>query len=144
MAANALLSLLLPDGILKRFEFVKCDQEDTGRKDLLSDDNVIQINIYLDERDNRTEEEKKALRPNGFTESRSIQDFPLRNRRVVLHVRRRRWLTSEGKSVVLNHDQLTAPGTEYSQGFGNFLKGTFGTTPRNVTAPWEALYPKRK
>ena len=62
MDANALLSLLLPDGILKRFEFVKCDQEDTGRKDLLSDDNVIQINIYLDERDNRTEEEKKALR----------------------------------------------------------------------------------
>ena len=45
--------------------------------------------IYLDERDNR-KEEQQDLRPNGFTEPATVSDFPMRDRRVELHIRRRR------------------------------------------------------
>ncbi|MDR1054271.1 MAG: hypothetical protein LBL90_00190, partial [Prevotellaceae bacterium] len=45
------------------------------------------------------------LSPNGFSEAGSIQDFPIRDKRVHLHVRRRRWLdNSTGKSVSKDWD----------------------------------------
>ena len=52
------------------------------------------LNIYLDERDNR-EEENMGLRANGFTEPTVIQDYPIRNRKVLIHVRRRRYLDAD-------------------------------------------------
>ena len=36
------------------------------------------------------------------TEPTTIEDFPIRNRKVVLHVRRRRWLDKEGHNVIIN------------------------------------------
>jgi hypothetical protein len=38
------------------------------------------------------------LSGNGFYASSTIKDFPLRDRKVLLHVRRRRWIDSSGKS----------------------------------------------
>lgn len=69
--------------------------------------------IHLDERDNRTED-MQELRPNGFTEPTILTDFPIRERRVELHIRRRRWLTPDGKNVILNMYPLVASGTRYS------------------------------
>lgn len=66
--------------------------------------------------------EEKTLRPNGFTEETVIDDFPVRNRKFILHVRRRRWLDDDGHSIVLNVYQLTANGTRLSEDFASFLK----------------------
>jgi hypothetical protein len=63
--------------------------------------------MYLDERDNRIEE-MQALRPNGFTEETVISDFPVRDKKLTLHIRRRRWLTPEGKSFTAG----TRPSTD--------------------------------
>lgn len=68
-----------------------------------------EFHMYLDEKDNRTEQ-LKTLRSNGFTEETIIDDFPVRNRKFILHVRRRRWLDADGHNVVLNVYQLTAEG----------------------------------
>lgn len=69
------------------------------------------------------------LHPNGFTEEHCINDFPIRDRKVVLHVRRRRWKDEEGKNVVLPQESLTASGTSYSKEFANVLKKIFGHIP---------------
>lgn len=51
--------------------------EETGNERVL-------LHIYLDD---AREEEWHDLKPNGFTESRQVNDFPIRDRR--------RWLTAE-------------------------------------------------
>ncbi len=60
--------------------------------------------MYLDERDNRTDE-MQDLRPNGFMEETVISDFPVRDKKKTLHIRRRRWLTPEGKASRLVQDR---------------------------------------
>ena len=93
------------------------------------------LHMYLDERDNRTEE-MQDLRPNGFTEETVISDFPVRDKKLTLHIRRRRWLTPEGKSVILNMYPLVAEGTRYSAEFAAFLKEGIGYDPGDGTLPW--------
>ena len=82
------------------------------------------LHIYLDERDNRTDE-TSYLRPNGFTEETIIKDFPARDRKVVLHVRRRRWLDENNSNCIMNVYNLAVSGTRYSEGFAKFLKKTW-------------------
>ena len=86
------------------------------------------IHIHLDERDLRSKE-WHDLHLNGFTEEHCINDFPIRDRKVVLHVRRRRWKDKNGKNVVLPHESLTALGTSYSKEFADVLKKIFGHIP---------------
>ena len=79
--------------------------------------------MYLDERDNRPEG-FVGIKPNGFTEERQILDFPVRSRRAVLHVRRRRWLTADGKSVMVPLGEaamIAREGTSYSKELALFL-----------------------
>ena len=120
-----LISFFLPDGMTDWFEVVKVVEEsNTGTEtaDVLY--NSI-INIYLDERDNY-EGERLELKPNGFTEPTVVKDYPIRNRKVLLHVRRKRYLDAEGRNVILNQYPLTADGTKVSVEFGLFLKDDNG------------------
>lgn len=73
--------------------------------------------------------ELQHLRPNGFTEERTISDFPARNRKLVLHIRRRRWLDEQGKNVILNVCELAVNGTKFSDEFAEFLKKNLDQTP---------------
>ncbi len=68
------------------------------------------------------------LSANGFYEESTIKDFPLRDRKVILHVRRRRWVDTDGKSYSRDW-HLTAEGTRYSKEFAYFLKEAFGYLP---------------
>ena len=124
---EALASIILPDGILDLFEVTNVAEEHTG---ILDERRVeIQIiHIHLDERDLRSLQHSD-LQPNGFTESRKINDFPIRDRKVVLHIRRRRWLDPNGKSIILSSSDLTAVGTNYSKEFADVLKKIFGHIP---------------
>ncbi len=83
------------------------------------------LNIYLDERDNH-EGERLGLKPNGFTEPTVVKDYPIRNRKVLLHVRRKRYLDGDGRNVILNQYPLTADGTKVSVEFGLFFKDDNG------------------
>ena len=93
-----LVSFLLPEGMLSYFDIVRID-EDTSVKQKVYTGGVL--HIYLDELDNRTADQQQ-LRPNGFTEPTLVSDFPIRDKKTVLHIRRRRWLDGEGKNVILN------------------------------------------
>ena len=88
----ALATCILPEGMLDWFNL----------KDvrLTSNNGKTSIHIYLDENEN-TPDERTDLRPNGFTRESVFHDFPIRGQEVLLHVRRRRWLDSEGGNVMI-------------------------------------------
>ena len=122
-------SFLLPEGMLDFFDVVRIDEEP------LSQEKVYRggiLHIYLDELDNRTKEQESLI-SNGFTEPTLINDFPIRDRKVVLHIRRRRWLDAEGHNVVLNVYNLATKGTRYSEEFAAFLKERLGYLPSDGT-----------
>lgn len=114
------LSFFLPESILDFFDVVWMETQSLDSKESKKD--IVytgRLLIHLDEKDNRTDE-MPDLRPNGFTEPTVLADFPARERRVELHIRRRRWLTPEGKNVILNMYPLVASGTRYSAEFAAF------------------------
>lgn len=125
-----IISFFLPDGMIDWFEVVNMTEKpNTGKTqaDILY--NSI-LNIYLDERDNR-EGEQLGLKPNGFTEATVIKDYPIRNRKVLLHVRRRRYLDADGRNIILNQYPLTSDGTKVSVEFGLFFKDDHGQPTLN-------------
>ena len=120
-----LISFFLPEGMTDWFDVVRVVEEpNTGKAqaDVLYSS---VLNIYLDERDNR-EGEQLGLKPNGFTEPTVIKDYPIRNRKVLLHVRRRRYTDADGRNIILNQYPLTADGTKVSVEFGLFFKDSDG------------------
>lgn len=122
-----LVRYMLPKGMLDTFEVTNVDEECTGLYDETNTEIRI-LHIYLDERDLR-DDVWHDLKPNGFTEPRVFNDFPVREHKVVLHVRRRRWLTEDGKNQLLDTPALIADGTSYSIEFAAFLKEMVGYLP---------------
>ena len=135
--STSLLRYMFPKDMLKYFEITGAKEEHTGKYDETNTEIVI-LHIYLDERDRR-EKEWHDLQPNGFTERRVINDFPLRELKVSLHVRRRRWKAEDGSNIILDHIPLAAEGTSYSAEFAAFLKGMVGYLPSDCQTPWTLL-----
>ena len=111
---------ILPEGVTDYFDLVDFNEESAQNGDQLY---KKELHLYLDERDNRPEG-FVGIKPNGFTEERQILDFPVRSRRTVLHVRRRRWLTADGKSVMVPLGEaamIAREGTSYSKELALFL-----------------------
>ena len=108
---NNLLKALLPQDIFEYFEMVKVDIDDNA------------IDVYLDElNQSPTDYMQEKLISKGFHESVPIQDFPIRERAVYLHVRRRKWLIESSGKIISNQWDLTAKGSRYTKGFATFLK----------------------
>lgn len=137
---KAFVSFMLPDGVLDYFDLVEftVDTEEEGV--YLSNQS---IHLYLEERDNRSEEERQSTRPNGFAEEKKILDFPIRDKRAVLHIKRRRWLDADDKSFKVDlqeHAKQEHPGTRYSKEFAIFLKVADGQRVGNGSLYWVDLY----
>ena len=122
-----LVRYMLPHGMLDTFKVTKVEEQCTGEYDETGTEIRI-LHIYLDERDLR-ERYWHDLKPNGFSEPRVFNDFPVREHKVALHVRRRRWLTSDGRNQLLDIPSLVAEGTSYSVEFAAFLKEVVGYLP---------------
>ncbi len=122
-------SFLLPEGMLDYFDVVRIEEEPLPQEKIYRGGI---LHIYLDELDNRSKEQQ-ALIPNGFTEPTIINDFPIRDRKVVLHIRRHRWLDADGHNIVLNVYNLATKGTRYSEEFAAFLKERLGYLPSDST-----------
>lgn len=134
-----IISFFLPDGMIDWFEIVKMTEEpNTGKTqaDILFYDSIL--NIHLDERDNR-EGDLPGFKPNRFTETTAIKDYPIRNRKVLLHIRRRRYLDVNGRNVILNQYPLTNEGTKISVEFGLFFKDDHGQPAVNCDSFREIL-----
>jgi hypothetical protein len=108
---RTLIQLLLPSEIFDYFDLIKIE--------------VIgnEIHAYLDVENNLPSGfEKEKLISKGFHSTLTIQDFPIRDKPMFLHVRRRR---STGEVVSRDWDTV-AKGTRLTKDFATFLKGILG------------------
>lgn len=114
-----LAQIVLPSQILEYFSIAGIEQTDT------------EIHISLDEKMNPELIKDVHFESKGFMEAVSVTDFPIRDHKVILRIRRRRWTdTRTGKSFSLPIDlDVVAKGTRYSKEFGAFLKETYGDIP---------------
>ena len=83
------------------------------------------MDIYLDERKVKPSElEHSDVISYGFTESTTIQDFPIRGKGVYLHLRRRKWLDKVNNQIITRKIDLVHEGTDLTRDFVSFLKAT--------------------
>lgn len=106
-----LVGFLLPEGILEYFEITKYSQ--TGNN----------FNIFLEEKNIVPQEYKShKLLSKGFYPEICIQDFPIRDKALFLHIKRRRWLDQINNKLVSRNWDLVSSGTRITSEFGSFLK----------------------
>ncbi|TYP77312.1 ISAon1 family transposase N-terminal region protein [Aquimarina intermedia] len=106
-----LLKVLLPELLITHFDIVKHEIKQ----------DVLHLNF----------EEKVAIPQefssglvisHGFHKEITIQDFPIRGKKVYLHIKRRRWLDKKTKAAVQRDWNLVAQGTRMTVEFAAFLK----------------------
>lgn len=116
------LSLILLEVILEWFEVTKIEEEanSKAKSDLEMRLYPKILHVYLDER-LVIEATEKGLRPNGYTEATTVSDYPVRNRKLMLHVRRRRYQDKGGKNVLVNKYKLAEDGTRMAVEYGTFF-----------------------
>lgn len=113
-----LVKLLLPAELFDYFVITRLVVEDRA------------VTVFLDELDIKPAfYSDQKLTSKGFHAESIIQDFPIRNKAVFLHVRRRRWVIESTGEVVSRDWESVAEGTRYTKSFADFLKGLFGQLP---------------
>ena len=117
-----LAELVLPSEVLRYFSIVKIESSSTL------------LRFHLDETMEKGLSDDVHFESKGFMDAVEVTDFPIRDHKVVLVLRRRRWLdTRTGKSFSLPLSiDITASGTRYSKEFGAFLKATYGDIPSDL------------
>lgn len=88
------------------------------------------VTVHLDERDKFMHpQEGHTYLKNGFLPESTISDFPARDKKMTLVVRRRRWKDEATGESVSNDYKLVAEGTRHSIEFAAFLKELIGYIP---------------
>ena len=83
-----LASLVLPKDVLKYFSVVKIEPSSSL------------LRIHLDEKMEKKLSDDHHFESKGFMDGVEVTDFPIRDHKVILVLRRRRWLdTRTGKSL---------------------------------------------
>lgn len=114
----SLIGMLFPKDITEHFRIVHIESLPT-----------VMV-VHFEEKDEYHDAEVgHEYERNGFYESSRINDFPIRDKKVTLVVKRRRWLDKTTGKSVGNRYELTAEGTRHSKEFAAFLKGIFGHVP---------------
>lgn len=108
-----LVEIMLPDGILKTFEIKGLSKTPHSYKITLEEKN-ISPKLPL-------EYSRRKVVSKGFKDI-TINDFPLRGRKVILQLRRRVWKIEGVKKLFKNDLSLTMQGTKLEKEFAAFLK----------------------
>lgn len=110
-----LVSYLLPEGILDYFALTSTSIDGDLLQIHLEELNIPPTGYISDE-----------LESKGFYDEIRIQDFPVRNRRAFLCIKRRRWTVLSSGVIVSRDWQLVQKGTRMTKEFAAFLKGILG------------------
>ena len=106
-----LLKLFLPDILVEHFDLTQSQQE------------LEVLHLYFEEQNKPPlEHASKILISKGFHDEITVQDFPLRGKRVFLHIKRRRWTDKQTNAVVQRDWTLVAKGSRMTEEFAAFLK----------------------
>lgn len=107
-----LLQAFFPSGLLNYFEVSKYDLNDVGYMFELREKNIAPSGY-----------KKEDLESKGFYEGGDITDFPLRGKRCVYKVYRRKWIVKQTGKVIVRDWDIVARGTRITEEFATFLKG---------------------
>ena len=114
----AFIKLLLPEELFNYFNLTHLEVIEN------------EVHAYLDEEDIKPlEYTNEKLTSKGFHTTIIIQDFPIRDKPLFLHIRRRRWLIESTGKVVSRDWDTVAKGTRLTKEFATFLKGLLGQLP---------------
>jgi len=103
--------LLLPEGLLTYYDLINFNKEGEI------------VSVHLEEKKEIPIEYKdKSYRLNGFLPAVTIKDFPIREFKVELKIKRRRWLLTESNTKVTRDLDLLVSGTRITKSFADFLK----------------------
>lgn len=106
-----LLKLLLPEVLVTHFDITKYSKE------------VDVLHLDFEEKKSIPKEmSSQIVISHGFHKRTTIQDFPIRGKKVFLHIKRRRWLNKNTNAVQHRDWNLVAQGTRMTIEFAAFLK----------------------
>jgi Fe-S cluster biosynthesis and repair protein YggX len=106
-----LLKLFLPEILVEHFDLInsKTDGET--------------LHLYFEEQNKPpVEHTAKLLDSKGFHDEITVQDFPLRGKKVFLHIKRRRWTEKQTNLIVQRDWNLVSKGSRMTEEFAAFLK----------------------
>ncbi len=111
--------LVLPSGIPDYFVIVGIEQSSA------------EFHVSLDELESSEMLNDPHFESNGFMDAVRVTDFPIRDHKVILHIRLRRWTERRtGKSFSLPIDlAVVCKGTRYSREFGLFQRKRMEISP---------------
>lgn len=113
-----LVEYLLPDFILLYYQLTRVEKSSEV------------LHLYLEEKNYEdADRAKRDLLSKGFLPEMTIQDFPIRDNRVFLHIKRRRWLNTKTGKVEQRDWNEVAQGTRMTIDFATFLKEIDGFLP---------------
>ncbi len=104
-------SLFLPSGLLDYFDILKVDTSN------------VEILIYLEEKNNLSFDIASFYESKGFCNPVLVNDFPVRGKRLLLNIRRRRWIHKETGDYFSRDFSIVASGSRITHEFASFLKG---------------------
>lgn len=111
-----LVSLMLPAGVTEYFELMNVEKTEEGL-----------IKIYLEEKNIAPYEYRsEKLHSKGFMPEVSVQDFPIRNQKVVLCITRRRWEVVKTGEIITRNWTAIRERARMTSEFGLFLKAVLG------------------
>ena len=110
-AFKDLMGYLLPAGTLAYFELVNVLKDKEG------------LVLFLEEKNELPQEYKgQKFHSKGFYPEVRVQDFPIREHKVELSVKRRRWEDPDTGIIVSRNWDLVMKGTRLTKEFAAFLK----------------------
>lgn len=110
-----LMGYLLPEGTLDYFDLIHIVKDKVG------------LVLFLEEKNlPPAEYAKQTLHSKGFFPEVRIQDFPIRQHKVELSIRRRRWEVQPTGEIVSRNWDLVMQGARLTKEFALFLKGALG------------------
>lgn len=115
METKELIRYFLPKEIIDHFEVVDIKE--------IEYEFEAGLHIYLDEKFiYPPEHSTKKLESKGFLKAVQISDFPIRDKKVLLLVRRRKWQDEVTGKIYTRLFDLKHTGTNYTKEFAAFLK----------------------
>jgi len=111
---KTLVGYFLPTGTLDYFDLVRVLKDKEG------------LVLFLEERNELPEEFKgQRYHSKGFLPEVRVQDFPIRDQKAELSIKRRRWEHPQTGVIVSRDWDLVMKGTRLTKEFASFLKDTF-------------------
>lgn len=110
-----LISLTLPEGLPDFFELVSVKKEEGVLCLYLEEKNIIPMELR-----------SSGIHSKGFHAEIRVTDFPLRGKKVLLCIKKRRWENIATGEIIQRDWSLLSQGTRITKDFALFLKGALG------------------